>query len=249
MSDPTHKFYIDDSGTKEYGDDPNQYGRGKSRHFVFGGVLISHSENVKLSSEIIRLKLHYFQDENVEIKSNWLRHPKEQREQYLEPYDITDSWLTEFVDAYYQAIINADLQFIASVVDKVHMQEDYDKPWYPPAIAYEYLLQRVELSMRGRGIVTISIDEMTGAPSKGRQYRDNLIKHHDQLKESGSRLFKSIDFQCVKGRLKFIDSAISHLIQVADVMAYNVYRQFTDYGDDWERQGLEVLPTYDYFHA
>ena len=37
------------------------------------------------------------------------------------------------------------------------------------------------------------------------------------------------------------------MLQVADVVAYNVYRQFRQYGEEWERQGLSILPAYDWF--
>jgi hypothetical protein len=37
------------------------------------------------------------------------------------------------------------------------------------------------------------------------------------------------------------------LLQVADVVAYNVYRQFREYGEEWETRGLPVLPSYEWF--
>ncbi|MEJ7873202.1 MAG: DUF3800 domain-containing protein [Rubrobacteraceae bacterium] len=247
MADFTHSFYIDDSGTKEYAKNAKEYGRGKSRYFVFGGVLLSIAEAGLLSSEIIKLKLKHFGAEDVEIKSNWLRLPEERSKRYLRPYDISSEELDEFVDKYYKAVVDADLLLIASVVDKVHMQETYSNPWYAPAVAYEILLQRMERQMRNKGIVTVSIDDMTGATPKGNQYKENLKKHHEQLKKTGSKLLSNIDFECVKGRLKFINSSHSHLIQVADIAAYNVYRQFTDHGEKWEEHGLKTLPTYDHF--
>lgn len=247
MADFTHSFYIDDSGTKEYAKHAKEYGRGKSRYFVFGGVLLSIAEAGLLSSEIIKLKLKCFGAEDVEIKSNWLRLPDERAKRYLSAYDISNEELDEFVDKYYEAVINADLLLIASVVDKVHMQDTYGNPWYAPAVAYEILLQRIESEMKGKGIVTISVDDMTGATPKGNQYKDNLKKHHERLKRTGSKLLSNIEFEWIKGRLKFINSSHSHLVQVADIAAYNVYRQFTDHGEKWEERGLETLPTYDHF--
>ena len=127
------------------------------------------------------------------------------------------------------------------------MQERYPQPWYAPAVAYEILMQRVDREMRNEGIVSVSIDDMTGATPKGNQYKENLKNHHEQLKNTGSRLYSGFTFKCVRGRLRFINSAHSHLIQVADIVAYNVYRQFTDHGEAWETNGIKVLPTYDHF--
>jgi len=68
------------------------------------------------------------------------------------------------------------------------------------------------------------------------------------LKKNGSRLLKKkFGFSRIHGDVRFEDSAHSELIQVADIVAYNVFRQFTDYGDEWEMHGLSALPTYEPF--
>ena len=98
-----------------------------------------------LSHGFGQLKRVAFGIEDVEIKSNWLRIEKERRRRYLDRYKVTDDQLDAFVDSYYQALIDADLVLLACVVDKVHMHEKYgDLAWYPPAAAYEPLLQRAQ---------------------------------------------------------------------------------------------------------
>ena len=87
---------------------------------------------------------------------------------------------------------------------------------------------------------------MSGATPKGNQYRDNLRNHHRQLKQTGSTLWKGFSFTQLR-ELVFVDSKRSHLIQAADVVAYNVFRQFRDHGEEWETAGLGQLPTYDWF--
>ena len=244
---PSHVLYIDDSGTKEYADHPSKYGRrGKSRYFVFGGLLISTGAASQLVGSISRLKYEVFGDESVEIKSNWLRILQECEKRYKQPYAIDDQALTTFTDAYYEAILSTELMFIAAVVDKQHMQEVYPEPWYPPAVAYDALLQRVENELAGRGAVSVTIDDMMGATPQGNQYKLNLERQHKLLKASGSRLRRGFEYTCLEGRLKFGNSAHHHLIQVADIAAYNVYRQFVDYGERWEESGLDELPTYDH---
>lgn len=71
-------LYIDDSGTKEYAVSARDYGtKGNSRYFVFGGVLIQITEAGRLIERIKTLKSVLFGTDRVEIKSNWLRIPKE----------------------------------------------------------------------------------------------------------------------------------------------------------------------------
>ena len=37
------------------------------------------------------------------------------------------------------------------------------------------------------------------------------------------------------------------MLQLVDTVAYNVLRQFVDYGDSCDKTGSESLPMYDYF--
>lgn len=243
-------LYLDDSGTKRYADGPSGYSRsgGTTRYFVFGGLLLPQEEIEELRSEIRDLKQDCFGTADVEIKSNWLRMPGEHADRYLAPYGIDDERLDDFVEDYYGVIEDGNLMLIASVVDKIHMQEDYGfNPWYPPAVAYETILQRAEDELRGRGTVSVVIDDMTGSTPKENQYKDNLKRQHKLLKQHGSQLLDGFKFTTVEGRVKFVASERSELVQVADVVAYNVYRQFVEYGEEWEKHLDDGLPTYSWF--
>lgn len=244
----SYRLYIDDSGTKEYAAEGEAYGRagGKSRYFVFGGVLLTDNEAGNLAGRIADYKRLFFGTDRVEIKSNWLRMPKEKERRYLQPYGLSEKALSEFVQQYYETIAEADLQLIAAVVDKQHMQERYPSPWYAPTVAYEFLLQRAVQEVRRPDTVSVYVDDMMGATPAGNQYKDNLRRHHASLVQRGSSLLKGVSFASLNTDLKFLDSAHSHQIQVADIAAYNVYRQFLEHGEAWEEQA-ENLPAYEWF--
>lgn len=234
----THVLYIDDSGTKEYAATPEEYEtrRGKSRYFCFCGALMTIAEAGRLSNKLINLKLNRFGDETVEMKSNWLRIPQERQQRYLDSYGLTADGLNQFVSDYYDIVINeSPLKFIAAIVDKLHMQQDYGNPWYAPAIAYELVLQRVQQELSSTDSVAVIIDDMTGATPKGNQYKANLKAQHTRLKRHGGQL-RDFDFPCLATQ-KFVNSASSQILQVADLAAYNVHRQFMDYGEQWESHG------------
>lgn len=138
--------------------------------------------------------------------------------------------------------------FIAAVVDKVHMDESYqERKHYPMGVAYDCLLQRVQQEIGRRGTVNITVDDMTGKSPAGNEHKAMLDRQHGRFVRFGSDLRSGMRFDCLGPRLRFMSSALSHSVQVADIAAYNVFRQFTDHGDAWERQGLDSLPTYDYF--
>lgn len=240
-------FYIDDSGTKEYAAKPTNYSyRGNTKYFCFGGVLIERDQNAILGEQISNHKKTYFGTDQVEIKSNWLRIPKERNSRYLQKYSLTDHRLTEFVESLYEIVSSTNLQLMAAIINKEHMQEDYENPWYPPALAYEVLMQRVVQEVLSPNTVSIVVDDMDGATPKGNQYKANLKAHHKSLRQTGSRLKNGLDWGPLQG-IKFIDSAKSHHIQVADIVAYNVYRQFVEHGELWENKVNKELLTYSWF--
>jgi hypothetical protein len=223
---------------------------GNTRHFVFAGLLVTVEEERKATAGLRLVKRAVFKTDTVEIKSNWLRLEHERKARYLEKFNLSKAQLDDFVERYYRVVLDSDLKLVACVVDKVHMREDYgDQAWYPPAAAYELLLQRVHADVEDCGpgrCVSVIVDDMTGATPKGNQYRDNLRRHHAQLKQTGSYLYRGIRFPRLRD-LRFVDSKRSELIQVADLVAYNVYRQFRDHGEEWEQSGLRTLPCYDWF--
>ena len=244
----SHALFLDDSGTKEYAPEGEEYRAANTRYFVFAGPLLHVDEARRLTTELRRLKKETFGRTDVELKSNWLRIDRERVRRYLDRHKVTEDQLREFVEQVYSAILAADLELVACVVDKQHMREKYGElAWYPPAAAYEPIIQRAQnwLDDGLGGDVMVVVDDMTGATPKGNQYRLNLTNHHSQLKKSGSRLWPGMKFPGLRSLL-FVDSRRSDLVQVADLVAYNVYRQFREYGEQWE-QHLDSLPTYDWF--
>jgi uncharacterized protein DUF3800 len=244
-------LFVDDSGNREYADD-QKYERvgGKSRYFVYGGVLIEQRAASLFVPTLHQLKSLTFGRAGVEIKCNWLRLPKERHAHYLEPYGINDEGLTKFTDDYYRLINEAPLTFIASVVDKLHMQQTYGpNAWYAPTLAYDTLLQRAVQAVAPDDSIAVTVDDIGGKTPKQNAYTQLLARHHESLVQHGSRLLKSLSFASLTGPVRFVNSKHSDLVQVADLAAYNVHRQFRDFGTEWEQSGGPgaALPMYPYF--
>lgn len=241
-----YAFYVDDSGTKDYS--ATGYGdSGPTRYFVFAGVLATQDAASQLAQRLSEHKKRATGGRGLELKSNWLRMPQERQRRYLKPLGLSETQLTELVDEVYRLVLEAELELLACVVDKQHMEETYgDRAYYPPAVAYEALVQRLQNGLGGKGTCQVFIDDMTGKNPKGNEHKANLVKHHARLRQHGSRLVRPTMKIDVLGDLKFQSSARSELIQVADLVAYNVYRQFVMHGEDWERV-TDVLPAYSYF--
>jgi hypothetical protein len=247
MAGPTHKFFIDDSGNKEYSID-GRYGSmgGRTPYFVFGGLLISPSDASLVDYAMRTLKRDTFGTEGVEIKANWLKRREERVKRYVDKYSITEAALKAFVDGVYNIINETECQLIACAVNKAEVQKYYkDSPHYPPSIAYDCLLQRAQQEMASCvGEVHVTIDSMSGATPAGNQHLDNLRKQHESLKRRGSALQKGMTFDRIGG-IAFRDSKHDERLQLADLVAYAVYRQFVDHGPDWEDPS-KPLPVYEY---
>jgi Protein of unknown function (DUF3800) len=110
-------------------------------------------------------------------------------------------------------------------------------------------MQRAVQAVPTESLLTVTVDDISGKTPKHHEYKELLSKHHDQLRQRGSTLVRSLSFSCVHGPVRFMNSQHSDLIQVADLAAYNVHRQFRDFGTEWETAGEPgvPLPTYPYF--
>lgn len=236
MNSPTHQLYIDDSGQRDYAKPGKAYDLRLTRYFVFGGVLLRVSEAARLAGEIRSLKMDAFSSDDVEVKSSWLRRGDLRMKKYLIPYGISDERLTRFTFDFYDAAGSADLKLIASVVDKELMTERYGrgKEWHTSAAAYEPLVQRVQMEVADGDRVSVFIDRLSGKTKAGNEYEVNLRNHHKRLSAEGSRVVQ-MPVKCLHSLPKFIDSRESHLVQVSDIVAYNVLRQVRDHGNTWEQ--------------
>ncbi len=238
MANPTlYRIYIDDSGEKEYGPKSSQY-------FVYAGVVVAVADEPQFNAVIADAKHACFGRTDVELKSNWLRIPHEREKRYLSLHGVTDEKLTTMVNAIYEWIVKADIQLVAAVIDKPQMQQKYKDPWHPSATAYLYLLQRYQREMARRGgLGYVTVDDMEGASAAQNQWRDLLRSQHKKLKKEGCPLTK-LRFDNVADEFRFGGSERFHLLQVADFVAYNVLRQFRQYGEQWDDPAKGDLPMY-----
>ena len=245
MPAPTHKLFIDDSGDKDYRDD-GKYSKsgGPTPLFVFAGLAASPLDASGIEQSMRTLKRQTFGTPDVEIKANWLKRPRERTRRYLAKYGITEAELTAFTDSLYDIIVDSDCQLVGCVVNKKEVRDRYGRTAYhPPAIAYECLLQRAQKEMAAcGGTISVTVDHMTGATQAGNQHRVNLRRQHESLRKHGSNLVRGVTFDRIEGGLSFKDSKDDERVQLADLVAYSIYRQFLDYGSDWEdpSKSLEV---------
>lgn len=239
---------MDDSGTREYDPKRNYRNSGKTLYFAYGGIVEERAASL-LIARLRELKQLVFTRTDIEIKSNWLRLPNERQRRYLAPTGVSAQQLDRFTDDYYELLIQAPIQLIGAVVNKLEVQEQYSQPWYAFTIAYEILLQRAVQAVPSGSRLAVTVDDIGGKTPKRNYYKTLLKNHHASLKVHGSSLQPRIHFASLESTVRFALSQNSELIQAADQVAYNIYLQFRDHGPEWETpphagQPLPIYPPF-----
>ncbi len=230
-------FYIDESGQREY--------ESGSQYFALCAVGVPIEEWQIINADVLALKKTYFGDVEVEIKSNWLRNPKEQQKHYTSRYPVTQAELLELANKLYDILLSHNVVIFASVVDKHQMQAQYTEPQSPNSLAYRHIFERIELFLQHQAKThgILIFDKITEAEISKKGYENLLARQHLRYLEKGTDFVRVS--QIAEGLL-FIPSHENNLLQLADLCAYNVYRQFVDHGAEWDVQGT-FTSRYSYF--
>ena len=236
-------FYVDESGQREY--NPKN-----SRHLVLGAVAISDTDWREWHQKINAIKQECFGTTQVEWKSVNLRQPDKRSRFYLKPFGMTEQKLTEGVEAMFTLINDAPLTLFAAVIDKRQMVAQYAHPVTSTEMAYELLLERAAgfLSQCDNAPCGIIIHDLIqeSASNESRGHQKAILEVHQQFQDRGRTDFASVE-KIIEG-VHFLPTDQSNFLQVADLVAYNVYRQFNDHWEPWEEgEALSAMPKYDFF--
>lgn len=250
-----HFFFVDDSGSKDWetpyafeftknppirNESNIKFWRGN--YFVLAGIHVSIETVAKINPYINSIKEEFFGTRFVEIKSEWLRNPHQRKKHYLDPFNKTEEELKSFVEEKWYKIFEtyqSEIQTQAFVLDKRFYNNKREKE-SPLQILIQVLFDRVELHPHAD--CEIVFDQM-----------DSNIKsqkHNHGAILSISR--KQVDMQSFHekyshGDIRFEKSLESNFLQLADTVAYNVYRQFVQHGDSWEGADGNKLTEYSFF--
>jgi hypothetical protein len=232
--------YCDESGQRDYGPKTDRY-------FVVAGVLAPALDAPHLEDEIRGLKRAFWGNPDIEIKSNWIRQPEQRQKHYTAPHGIELPDINALISALYRWLPKSGLVVVAGVVDKPLMQQKYKKPHYAGAVSYTMFLQRFQkyLSKR-RATGSVVFDDPAGKSPGGYEWRTLLQRQHNLLKKNGCP-YTSATFPDV-GPITFSDSKATTFIQIADLIAYNTFRQFRAHGKEWEDSSVAKFPMYEHFH-
>ncbi len=250
-----YKIFIDESGSKEY---KNPYDKELSdslypwssntkvwlddNFFVLCGVYIKQVDIAAIDHEIKMLKVSIFHTEHVEIKSVYLRNPKLRKKYYLDIYPVTEESLREFWDALFSIIQKHQktLKIIATIFDKRHYKNRADPDKQPLMKSVQALFERIEHLANDTHIVFDQMESSLSLDKWKHRWICNIAKWNIWLSQT------YIDEYTRIKKIEFQKSHNENFLQIADICAYVVRRQFMEHGKIW-LEWWGNCGVYDYF--
>lgn len=222
-------FYFDESGNR----DPDVGGKGRPEKdpiYVLSAVGMFENNWWKFDRAIARVKLELadylrrdgkgqFELADCEIKSNWIRNPKEREEKspFLHSLDTSDR--ERLVKTYFDQLPLINAVMFSVVVDKRHLHDHMTHETLHKK-AYELILERIEHFMaeyHPKHNALVVMDDTS------KELNRAVAMKHAYFQRSGNQ---NVNFRHIIEYPFFTRSELSNGVQLADLCGYNVYRAF-----------------------
>lgn len=228
-------FYFDESGSR----DPSVGTQANPKSHLYVLLAVGMFERqwkpfeteisrlkVKLSDDLRRLRLGPFDLADCEVKSNWIRNPKERQDKspFLHALDAEDLGLLP--EAYFQQVRERKMVVMAAVIDKRYLLPHMTHETLHKK-AYEFVLERIQNFIREyhpKHQALVVMDDTS------KQLNRAVAMKHSFFQMSGNQ---NMSFPAIVEYPFFTRSELSNGVQLADLLAYNVYRAFRDEDTDY----------------
>lgn len=244
-----YKLFLDDSWQKEYINEykisyldnpPDDIDFWRKNYFCLAWVYIKSSDLKNLDIKIKEIKLKYFKTSKFEIKSTWLRDPKQRKKNYLEPFWLTDEELNNFWKEIIDFIwLNKDkIKILWVIFDKRFYKYRNKNEAIPLLKTSQVIFEKVEIIWNNCDIVFDQMEKSLKVLNWNNHHKILLVKENHLMEKvfiDEYKKIKNIDFQ---------KSCNDNFLQLADLCAYNIYRQFVIHWKYWEKWDIKM---YEYF--
>lgn len=221
-------FYVDESGSR----DPSvgTAESPKDHLYVLLALGMFEGQWATFDRDIAHLKLELadyarkagkgkFELADCEVKSNWIRNTKEraQKSPFLTALSPTD--IERLMKCYFSQVVKRNAVVIATVIDKRHLHDHVDHEILHKK-AYEFLLERIEHYMaeyHPKHNALIVMDDTS------KELNRAVAMKHAWFQRRGNQ---HVTFKHIVEYPFFTRSELSNGVQLADLLAYNVYRAF-----------------------
>ena len=221
-------FYFDESGSR----DPSVGTKEKPKDHLYVLLAVGMYERQwrRFDSVLSRLKLElinslkqeskgHFELADCEVKSNWVRNDRERKRRSPFLYALHGDDLKRLTDAYFQQVVECNMAVVVAVIDKRYLR-DYMTDEMLHKKAYELVLERIQHYMREyhqKHQALIVMDDTS------KQLNRAVAMKHAFFQRAGNQ---NMTFPAIVEYPFFTRSELSNGVQLADLLAYNVYRAF-----------------------
>lgn len=247
-------FFVDDSGSKlwvtpyarEFVDNAPPHNDEnihfwRNNYFVLAGIHVNQSTITKLNPVINQKKIDVFGTKHVEIKSEWFRNPHKRKKYYLDPFGISEEDLTDYMENFVYPLFEENAKDICIQAFVL------DKRYYGGKRAVATPLQLLTLTLFDRVETHPSENCLIVFDQMESELKSKKGEHGDILRISKKEFpLESFHAKYTHAEVRFEKSCNSNFLQLADIAAHNVWRQFVQHGDSWDERGSK-LPMYPYF--
>jgi len=221
-------FYIDESGSRDPSTGTPE--KPKDHLYVLLAVGIWDGQWARFERDVSNVKLELadflnrqgkgrFDLADCEVKSNWLRNAKERAEKsaYLSALDDHDR--ERLVASFFNQLEPRRAVIMAAVIDKRHLRDHMTHETLHKK-AYEFLMERIQHYMREyhpKHNALVIMDDTS------KQLNRAIAMKHAFFQRRGNQ---NTTFPHIVEYPFFSVSELSNGVQLADLLAYNVYRAF-----------------------
>ena len=221
-------FYFDESGSR----DPSIGTPEKPKDYLYVLLAVGMYEREwkKFEKEITNTKqeladyLHRIGHNRYdltacEVKSNWLRHTKERQAKSPFLHHLEEKDRTRLVETFMRQLDSRKCVVMATVIDKRYLLPHMTSEMLHKK-AYEFMLERIEHYMNEyhpKHLALIVMDDTS------KQLNQAIALKHAYFQRAGNQ---NMRFNHIVEYPFFTRSELSNGVQLADLLAYDVYRAF-----------------------
>lgn len=210
-------MYIDESG------DTIPLSQKGKKFLVLTGCIIHENNIPKIENKFREIKRKYYQNSDIEIKSNFLRYANPDLDEYSplklnsrQKYNDLEAEITDLLK-------NIDITLYSVVIDKESYWSQYPSQ-NPYHIAYIFLLERFQKFLKQNNSLGISIIDPREGQTEKHFMGNELSGLHEKMRHQDGSIWKKCPN--VIEKLLFSQSDQTIGIQISDLYCYPIYHMF-----------------------
>lgn len=212
-------MYIDESG------DTAPISQNGRNFLVLTGCIFDSDDKREIENKLRKIKRDFYQNPDVEIKSNFLRYANPDLPAYTSPLKLHDRSKYDELEATVTAFLkDIPVTLISVVIDKRKFWTNYPSK-NPYESAYVFLLERFQMFLEGKNnaLGICILDPREGQVEK-HYIGEEIDQAHHELRFAGSKAGVCCDN--IIERVLFSTSDLNIGIQIADLYCYPVFHIF-----------------------